>query len=219
MVDRSNTRPFPLVPLVVGLIVILGIVAVLLSRGGENADSEDQARKAVTSQLAETRPVSIVGPALSPFAEGADRAVGTLAPQVNGSSFSGQPVAIANDGVPKVLVFLAHWCPHCQKEVPVISKWIAENGLPDDVSLVSVATATASERPNYPPSEWLDREGWRPAVLADDAQGTAATAYGLTAFPYFVVLDAQGMVVHRVSGELTAKQFEDLLDKARSGGN
>ena len=76
--------------------------------------------------------------------------------------------------------------------------------------------STTSERPNYPPSAWLAREGFTIPTLADDAKSSAASAYGLTSFPYFVAMDAKGNVVARVSGELTEAQFDDLVAKAKA---
>ncbi len=218
MSDQRSPRPFPLVPIAVGMIIVLGLVAVLLSRGGDDDGSGVEAGSSVTGSIRETRPVSVAGAALPPHGEGVDAAVGLRAPEVKGAAFDGAGVAISNDGTPKVLMFLAHWCPHCQKEVPVIADWIEQNGPPEGVALVSIATATVAERPNYPPSAWLEREGWQPVVLADDEQGSAATAYGLTAFPFFVAVDAQGKVVERVSGELTVQQIEDLVARARGVG-
>lgn len=218
MSDQRSPRSFPLVPIAVGMIIVLGLVAVLLSRGGDDDGSGVQTGSAATGSIRETRPVSSAGAALPPHGEGVDAAVGMPAPEMTGAAFDGAAVAISNDGTPKVLMFLAHWCPHCQKEVPVIAEWIEQNGPPEGVALVSIATATVAERPNYPPSAWLEREGWQPVVLADDEQGSAATAYGLTAFPFFVAVDAQGKVVERVSGELTVQQIEDLVARARGVG-
>ena len=38
--------------------------------------------------------------------------------------------------------------------------------------------------------------------MADDAEGTAAAAYGLQGFPFLVLVDADGNVTMRTSGEL-----------------
>jgi hypothetical protein len=52
-------------------------------------------------------------------------------------------------------------------------------------------------------------------TLADSDDKQAADAFGLSAFPFFVAVDASGEVVARTSGELTTEQFADLLDRAR----
>ena len=46
-----------------------------------------------------------------------DTELGSTAPTVVGYDFMGQRVTIEDNGKPKLIVFLAHWCPHCQREV------------------------------------------------------------------------------------------------------
>ena len=53
-------------------------------------------------------------------------------------------------------------------------------------------------------------------MLVDNADSDLATAYGITGFPYWVLVDATGTVVHRSSGELTEEQFGYLVDLAVS---
>jgi len=147
----------------------------------------------------------------------ADPAVGTQAPSVSGATFDGSPVSISADGRPKVIMFLAHWCPHCQAEVPRVQAWLDANGMPDDVGLVAVATGTSADRPNYPPGRWLRKEDWTVPTIVDDEAGVAGQAYGLSGFPFFVVVDANGKVVVRASGEQSEQAWTQLLDAARSG--
>ncbi len=111
------------------------------------------------------------------------------------------------------MVFLAHHCPHCQAEVPRIVDWASQGLVPAGVDIYGVATGTTSSRENYPPSAWLEREGWPFPTLADSDEYAAAEAWGLTSYPYFVALDADGKVVERASGELTQEQFTALLAK------
>ena len=53
------------------------------------------------------------------------------------------------------------------------------------------------DAPNYPPSAWLEREDWPFPVMADSPTGTAAEAYGLTAYPVLRAGDADGKVAGR----------------------
>jgi thiol-disulfide isomerase/thioredoxin len=149
--------------------------------------------------------------ALPPFASTTnDPAVGLPIPEVDGRSFDGTPVRISADGRPKVIVFLAHWCPHCQREVPVVQAWLDAKGMPAGVDLVSVATAIDPNRPNYPPDAWLAREHWEVPVIADSDNQIAAR-YGLTFFPFWVAVAADGTVAQRVTGELTPDQLDALV--------
>jgi len=148
---------------------------------------------------------------------GADPAVGQKAPVVRGHGLTGKQVTAPVTGKPTVVLFLAHWCPHCQREVPVVQRYVDAGRVPKGVGLVAVATAMDPAKPNYPPSSWLEREGWTSPVLAD-GNGEAAAAYGLPAFPYWVAVDADGRVVERRTGELTPDQMDDLFAAAQAGG-
>jgi thiol-disulfide isomerase/thioredoxin len=195
----------------IGVVVVLAVVAVVASRGSTPKTNEAKG-------LQQTRPVTVSGTPLPPFAgEGVDPAVGTSAPRMRGSTFAGRPVAIADDGRPKVVLFIAHWCPHCQREVPRLASWLRSKGMPAGVDLYAVATGTTPDRPNYPPSTWLRREGWTVTTMADDDNQTAADAFGLSAYPFFVAVDGSGKVVARASGELTISSLEKLLGQARQG--
>jgi thiol-disulfide isomerase/thioredoxin len=192
-------RVGPLLWALAVLVGLLAIAAVVITRDDEPAGQA----------TAETGTVSVTGTALPQFPSGggSDPAVGRQAPELRGTGFDGQARSITRDGTPKVVIFLAHWCPHCQREVPLVVDWLA-GGRPAGVELVSVATGTDEHQPNYPPSAWLAREGWTVPVLADDAAGTGARAFGLSAFPYFVFLDADGKVVQRTAGELPIDQLQ-----------
>ena len=133
---------------------------------------------------------------------------------MTGQSFDGSPVEIRNDGRAKLIVFVAHWCPHCQREVPILADWLKSNSLPAGVDLYTVSTGVTSKRPNYPPSAWLKKEGWTAKTLADSKDQDAADAFGLSAFPYFVAVDGSGKVVARTSGEIGTDQFAALAQQA-----
>jgi hypothetical protein len=103
--------------------------------------------------------------------------------------------------------------------VPVITDWLESAGMPDDVDLYAVSTGVSSDAPNYPPSQWLEDESWPVTTIADDADSSVATAFGLRSYPYFVAIDANGDVVARASGELSVEQLEAMLDAARGAAS
>ncbi len=138
-----------------------------------------------------------------------DSAVGMTAPTVTGEDPAGAATLIgAGSGQPQAVAFMAHWCPHCQEEVPEVGEWVADGALPEDVELVAVSSLHEPSRQNWPPDEWLEREGWPGGILVD-ADGVAADAYGLSGTPYWVFTDEEGNVVHRESGRVTRAQFEN----------
>jgi thiol-disulfide isomerase/thioredoxin len=164
-----------------------------------------------TGPTAEITDAEVSGDALQPFSTGLDSAVGTPAPTVTGTSVSGEDLTIApGDGTPKAIVFLAHWCPHCQREVPVVTQWIEDGNVPDGVEVVSVATGIDRNRPNFPPQDWLQREDW-PVPTIVDGNSAAGRAYGLTTYPYWVLVDGEGSVVQRWGGETTPEQLSERI--------
>ena len=192
-----------------GLVVVLALAAILSSSGGGDK------KKQVAAGVEETRPVTVTGTALAKFdPKGDDPAVGQAAPELKGQSFDGKPVEIRNDGRAKLVLFVAHWCPHCQREVPLLTDYLKSHSLPNGVDLYTVSTGVSAKSPNYPPSAWLDKEGWKAPVLADSDKQEAADAFGLSAFPYFVALDGSGKVVARTSGEISTDDFVALAQKA-----
>jgi thiol-disulfide isomerase/thioredoxin len=193
----------------VALVLVAGIAAVLLARGGSDGDAEATGQ---TGTVASTETTSLP---LYDATLATDPAVGMTIPSVTGTGFDGEEMELGPDGTAKVILFVAHWCPHCQREVPLLVEHLAEQPMPDDVELLTVSTGVEVGAENYPPEEWLASEDWTAPVIADDEDGTIASTFGLSAFPYFVVVDAEGTVVARATGELTTEQFDDAVALAQ----
>ena len=191
-------RNIPVFGIVIGAIAVLRVLAVTLT--GNSGQSE----------FGEP---SVNGDFLPFFQSTAtDIAIGEQAPVVTGEDFSGEQVVIGEAGTPQAIVFLAHWCPHCQREVPRVQAWLDGGGGVEGVEIVSVATSINSARANYPPSEWLEREGWSADLVVDDTDSTVLQAYGAGGFPYWVFLNADGTVAARSAGELDVGQLEVFLN-------
>ncbi len=155
------------------------------------------------------------GKALIPF-DGAqkDLAVGQPAPSVTGFDLlTGESVLVAPSGRPLVVAFFAHWCPHCQREVAALTKWLLANKLPATVDLIAVSTFEAPERGNHPPAKWLSDQGWRHPVVPDTSSMTIAEAFGATSVPYFVFIEADGTVAFRMSGNLGPDQLSSAMKR------
>ena len=200
------------------LLVGIGLVAVAaLAVLAINLATEEQAGTEAAAFLSPD--VTVTGTPLTPFAGGAqDSSVGAVAPEIRSADFSGAPISIEHDGTPKLILFLAHWCDHCRREVPALQSWINANGIPAGVELVSVATSISEIRPNYPPDVWLERERWTPRVLVDDEAGRIAQAYGLTSFPYYVAVNGSGEVQGRLAGEQPPSNVGAILASLAAGG-
>ena len=218
---RTNPTSRWLLPgLIAAAVVVAAVLAIVLSGSGQptGGDSSSVPPSAgggsaapSGSAAAGTAPV-IDGTPLAAFPGPGvtDPAVGQPAPEVTGADFDGTPVAIDADGRPKVVIFLAHWCPHCQEEVPVVQAWVTAGGVPDGVDVIAVATAIDPAGPNYPPDAWLEREGWTSPVIADPTN-SVSQAYGLTAFPFWVFVGPDGAVRARVIGKLPVADLEAAI--------
>lgn len=194
---QKAQRKFPLVPVLFGVVALALITVVVLTfdSGGTELGSPE-----VEGDFLPVLPDT-----------GTDPALGLAAPEVTGEDFDGNPVEITNDGKAKIILFVAHWCPHCQREVPIVSEWLAGDPLPDEVDLYTVSTAISRTRDNYPPSAWLEREGWTAPVVVDDGSNTIAGAFGLPAYPYWVFLDADGSVLTRVTGGIEPASLDNAV--------
>ncbi len=216
--ERAASRPGWMIPvLAVAVVVIVAGFAIVLGGNAPTGSASPSPAASASGGVIGDAPI-ITGQSLVRFdAATADPAVGELAPTIVGASFDGSRVTVDGTGRPTILVFLAHWCSHCQAEVPVVQAWLDAGGLPDGVDLVSISTATDPAAPNYPPDVWLAREGWTPPVIVDPT-GSIATAFGLSAFPYFVYVEADGTVTGRVTGEVPITDLQTVADQLATGG-
>ncbi len=209
-----------------GLVALAVVVAAC--GGGDGGPGGDDALPLATSAPTTTAPttttttlpasletsesLAISGAGLPRFGEEPDPAVGLPAPTLAGAGFDGSEVRIAPSGNYTVVMFLSHWCPHCRDEVQDLGPYLAANQPPDNVELFAVSTGVDEARPNYPPSEWLTPDAWPVPVLMDTADNQAAIAYGLTAYPFWVVLNPDGVVLARTAGSLPLQTVERLFD-------
>ena len=78
------------------------------------------------------------------------------------------------------------------------------------IDVIAVATSIDRGRDNYPPQEWLEREGWSETQIYD-LDREIGEAYGLNAFPYWVFLDKDLNVLARRTGNLPEDMVGALL--------
>lgn len=168
----------------------------------------------------EVGPLEVVGSPLPPLGGAAvadDPALGMVAPVLVGRGYDGSTVRIdATENGPTMVVFLAHWCPHCNSEIPRINELRDAGSFPADLNVVAVSTAIDPTRPNFPASEWLEDMDWTYPAIGDgvDMQaqrfiGTAA--FGVDGFPFVTLIGADGTVAARWSGEHETDELLELV--------
>jgi peroxiredoxin len=145
-----------------------------------------------------------------------DGSVGTVAPAVTGQNFAGEDVTLyeEDDDTATIAVFLAHWCPVCNREIPKIVNNYGDGSLPDGVEFVAVSTGVQPGQANYPPSAWLQSRDWQFPIIADSSGNDIAQAYGLQAYPMMVALGDDGEVLARTTGELPESGIQQVVDLA-----
>lgn len=195
----EQKRQIPWLGIVFGVIAVALVGAIAFTGGDESAGGPEAGEVTVSGELPRFQ------------ATAGDPAIGMPAPSVTGENFAGEPVSIVNDGTPKAIAFLAHWCGHCQREVPRVQEWLDGGGGVAGVGIVSVATSEEELQANHPASAWLADEGWTAPVISDDEVGSAHLAFGGGGFPYWVFVNADGTVAARTAGELDIATLEALM--------
>ena len=220
---KPPVQPSRLPLLLVGGLIVAAVGLAILLRGLPTGSAGGQATLGSagpassaglpggsgTAGLVSGRPLPVFD------SEASDSAVGREIPKISAPGLDGELVSISpGDGRPKVLLFLAHWCPHCQVEVPVVQAWLDDGRAPGAVDLYAVATGNDPRRPNYPAQAWLEREGWTVPTALDDDASSIGQAYGLSAFPYWVFVRADGTIVRRATGEMSMPDLEARIAEA-----
>jgi thiol-disulfide isomerase/thioredoxin len=203
---ESSNKSVWLIGSIAAAIAIAAIVAV-----ATQSSSDD-----VVTGVEEFNSVEVVGDPLPEYSDSAsDTAIGMTAPILTGKGFTGNTI-VTGPGAPTLLVFLAHWCQYCQREVPLLVQWNRDGLVPSGLDVIAIATSTDPASPNFPPSEWLAREEFPPLwpVMTDSGEKTAANAMGVSGFPFFVLLDSSGKVALRISGEIEMPVLTEQINQA-----
>jgi len=167
------------------------------------------------NRLPPTRTVarmSIIGDPL-PLMDGApDPGVGKVAPILSGQSFDGS--RISTDRLrPLVLIFLVHWCPRCQRLLPLVEHLVTDRSAGADVLAVSTGYRRESVNGStvLEPAEWFATAAPDVPVLVDDLASRGAAAFALSNLPAVVVLGARGVLKCRRAGDISADELVSLV--------
>ena len=110
----------------------------------------------------------------------------------------------------KILVinFWATWCPPCLKEIPEFIQWQQEFQ-PDSVQFVGIAIDDKDAVAGFLKSIGVNY----PMLIAGDEGFMLARQLGniVNVLPFTIIVDRQGKIVHRQSGELSRAQFLEAV--------
>lgn len=209
---KNNRTMFIVIGAVVAVLALAGI-AVVVSGDDESAGvlaPGETPRDEPLGPVEQNRPVEVTDPPLVSLDDTVvpDPAIGAAFPEMAGQTFDGTPISLGGATAgPTLLVYLAHWCPACNQEVPELIELRNRDGIPVDMDVIGISTGVDNTAPNYPPSDWLADRGWPWDAMADDAQSTSFLFGGGSGFPYLVILDADGNVLARDSGTKPAEEL------------
>lgn len=209
---KRSLSPVVLIVGVVAAIVIAAAVIAVVAGGGDDASDTPAA-------VAETFDVTVKGSPLPAFSDAAlDPAVGMMAPALLGSGFDQSPRVIDPvAGTPQLVIFLAHWCPACNQEVPELVKWADSGRVPANLKVTAVSTGVREGSANYPPSRWIEKRNWPTdiwPVMADSPNSDAGNAYGVRSYPSSIIIGSDGTVLARHSGVLGLEAYESWVASA-----
>lgn len=108
-------------------------------------------------------------------------------------------------GRPTLVNLWATWCGPCREEMPLLQEAHARHG--EQVRFLGVDVQDHSEA-----ARWFLDEHDIDYPHAVDADGELLQELGMRGLPVTLALDADGHVVDRVVGQLTAEELQRLID-------
>ena len=172
------------------VVVIAAIAAVVVLAGGFGEKG----------QASHAGSVKIAGPARATSYE-----IGETIPAFSGPSLWGGDRVAWNGkpGTPTVIAVWAPWCPHCQKELPLMG---AVSARYPNVRVLTVVSEMG-KAPGPDPAAFLRSNGLSFATAVDDANSTLMKGLGVTGTPTVYYVGSDGRVASVTVGEISPTEM------------
>lgn len=122
-------------------------------------------------------------------------------PELAGPTLDGDQASLSDsEGEPVLVVFWAHWCPHCRAEMPVL-QGLHEDGKIDMLTVTTAIAPGAGPAGYRTPEEFVESIGLTAPALVDP-KGEHAEGWRVEAFPTLYFVDSEGQVAEVMSGEV-----------------
>ena len=139
------------------------------------------------------------------------QAVDEMAPEFEAYSLDGRYFSSESlEGEQTLIMFWAPWCGVCRRELPKLAQYYRETGSAE-MQIFTIGTASRESRVK----EYVEGHSKTfvfPTVY-DDGR-LLKDAFGIRAFPTYVLLDEAGTIqlIHRGSGILKTTRFQNLVE-------
>ncbi|AQS57610.1 hypothetical protein B0W44_15485 [Novibacillus thermophilus] len=133
---------------------------------------------------------------------------GFAAPDFELETLAGDTVRLyENNGKPSLINFWASWCPPCKVEMPHLQEAYDQYG--DDVNFHMVDLAFNDNFDNM--TQYIEENNYTFPVPLDET-GDVAMTYQAAAIPTTFIVDAEGIITHRIQGAMTEQQIQAIMD-------
>jgi len=106
---------------------------------------------------------------------------------------------------PILLNIWASWCAPCRKEHKFISKFANDYH-------IKVYGLNYKDKPENA-QKFLQKYGNPYSKVMNDSEGLTTLNWGIRGVPESFVINKQGKIIYRHTGEITAENFKDVLQK------
>jgi thiol-disulfide isomerase/thioredoxin len=204
---------------VVGGVVVVVVVALVVALASAGGGGSGKKPSTTAPTYLSYGTGQVTGSALPRFnSDSPAKGDGLPLPTIRGQSPKGESITTTPTAGKQVVIVAAPWCPHCNRELPQLLNAL-QSGALGQPKITLVVSGQDPNSDNWPPGNWVyNTIQWQAStapVLLDDKSGTAATALGLPAYPYFVFVDSQGRVGSRATGEISVDTFRTHLQGLR----